>query len=102
MYSKLIINGVQCSICSKVFETRRNVNQHIGHQHKEKFSEIKQKMNLDLPTKTLAKPGLEISTGQNAGIQDNQIPKGQLILRCPYGVFKSSKKTNDIFSRISV
>ena len=28
-------------------------------------------------------------------------PKGQLILKCPFGVFKSSKKTNEIFSRIS-
>ena len=27
--------------------------------------------------------------------------KGQLILKCPYGVFKSSKKNKEIFSRIS-
>ena len=27
--------------------------------------------------------------------------KGQLILKCPFGVFKSPKKTNDFFSRIS-
>ena len=27
--------------------------------------------------------------------------KGQLISKCPFGVFKSSKKTNEIFSRIS-
>ena len=29
------------------------------------------------------------------------VAKGQLILKCPFGVFKSSKKTNEIFSRIS-
>ena len=28
-------------------------------------------------------------------------PKGQLILECPFDVFKSPKKTNKIFSRIS-
>jgi hypothetical protein len=28
-------------------------------------------------------------------------PKGQLISKCPFGVFKSSKKTAEIFSRIS-
>ena len=27
--------------------------------------------------------------------------KGQLILKCPFGVFKSSKKTNEIFPKIS-
>ena len=27
--------------------------------------------------------------------------KGQLISKCPFGVFKSPKKTNEIFSRIS-
>ena len=27
--------------------------------------------------------------------------KGQLISKCPFGVFKSSKKTNEFFSRIS-
>ena len=27
--------------------------------------------------------------------------KGQLILKCPFGVFKSPKKTIEIFSRIS-
>ena len=29
------------------------------------------------------------------------VVKGQLISKCPFGVFKSSKKTNDFFSRIS-
>ena len=98
VYTKLIINGVQCGVCSKVFETRRNVNQHVGHHHKELCSEIKQKMNLDFPTKTLAKPGSETSTGQNAGIQDNQTPvcsgiavnetsaKGQLISKANFKV----------------
>ena len=28
-------------------------------------------------------------------------PKGQLISKCPFGVFKSSKKTNKMFVRIS-
>ena len=26
-----------------------------------------------------------------------QVSKGQLILKCPFGVFKSPKKTNDFF-----
>jgi hypothetical protein len=29
------------------------------------------------------------------------VVKDQLILKCPFGVFKSPKKTKDIFSRIS-
>ena len=28
-------------------------------------------------------------------------PKGQLNSKCPFGVFKSTKKTNEIFVRIS-
>ena len=32
---------------------------------------------------------------------DNKTVKGQLILKCPFGVFKSPKKTNKCFSRIS-
>ena len=31
----------------------------------------------------------------------SSISKCQLISKCPYGVFKSPKKTNEIFSRIS-
>ena len=30
-----------------------------------------------------------------------EIVKGQLILKCPFGVFKSPKKNHEIFSRIS-
>ena len=46
-YSKLIKNGLECSVCSKSFESRKDVNRHIGHNHKEAFSEIKQKSNLE-------------------------------------------------------
>ena len=78
VYAKLIINGIQCSVCSKVFGTWRSVNQHIGHHHKEVISEIKQKINLDLPSKTLAKPGLEISTGQKVSSDlENNRPKNK-------------------------
>ena len=39
----------------------------------------------------------------NKLIQSNKLipAKGQLILKCPFGVFKSPKKPNEIFSRIS-
>ena len=92
VYAKLIKNGVQCSVCSKVFQTRRNVNQHVGHHHKELCSEIRQKMNLDSKTKKSAKPGSEISAGQNAGIQENQTPKGQLISKQNFRAITSPKK----------
>ena len=36
-----------------------------------------------------------------SNIQNNTHTKGQLILKCPFGVFKSPKKTNEIFYRIS-
>ena len=109
VYTKLIINGVQCGVCSKVFETRRNVNQHVGHHHKDLCSEIRQKMNLDSPTKKSTKPGSEISTGQNAVIQGNKNPigpgiaenetsaKGQLISKCPYEMIVSSKIPTKLF-----
>ena len=46
-YAKLIKKGLECSVCSKSFESRKDVNRHIGHNHKEAFSEIKQKSNLE-------------------------------------------------------
>ena len=94
-YAKLIKNGLECSVCSKSFESRKDVNRHIGHNHKEVFSEIKQKSNLenknessefcqkpkmDLPNETSAKPGLEISKEQNPGILQNQAPPFPVIL----------------------
>ena len=35
LYAKFVRNGLQCKICSKRFERRRDVNQHIGHHHQE-------------------------------------------------------------------
>ena len=82
-YTKLIKNGSECSVCSKSFESRKALNRHIGHNHKEAFSEIKQKSNLenknelseicqkpkmDLPNETSANPGLEILKEQNPRI----------------------------------
>ena len=71
-YAKLIKNGLECSVCLKSFESREAVNRHIGHNHKEALSEIKQKSNLEnelsefcqkpkmnLPNETCAKPGLD-------------------------------------------
>jgi uncharacterized C2H2 Zn-finger protein len=83
IYSKLIKNCLECSVCSKSFESRKALNRHIGHNHKEAFSEIKQKSNLenknefsefcqkpkmDLSNERSAIPGLEISKEQNPGI----------------------------------
>ena len=83
------------SVCSKSFESRKDVNRHIGHNHKEAFSEIKQKSNLenknklsefcqkpkmDPPNETSARPGLEISKEQNPGILQNQAPLFPVIL----------------------
>ena len=34
-YVKFIRNGLECSICSKRFERRRDLNQHLGHNHRE-------------------------------------------------------------------
>merc|ERR1712008_157424 len=33
LYEKFVRNGLQCSICSKSFESRKDVKQHIGHNH---------------------------------------------------------------------
>ena len=33
--------------------------------------------------------------------EESMTAKGQLISKCPFGVFKSSKKKNEIFVRIS-
>ena len=94
-YAKLIKKGLECSVCSKSFESRKDVNRHIGHNHKEAFSEIKQKSNLenknelsefckktkmDLPNETSSKLGLEISKEQNPGILENQAPLCSVIL----------------------
>ena len=43
-----------------------------------------------------------LEPGCQAVIIIAQHGKGQLILKCPFGVFKSPQKNNEIFSRISV
>ena len=42
-------------------------------------------------------------TGKNHNIPSREkcVGKGQLISKCPIDVFKSTKKTNEIFARIS-
>ena len=42
-------------------------------------------------------------TGKNHNIPDRKkcVGKGQLILKCPSGVFKSTRKNNKMFVRIS-
>ena len=40
VYAKLIKNGLQCRVCSKSFKRRRDLNQHIGHHHKDVLKEF--------------------------------------------------------------
>ena len=35
LYVKFIRSGLECSICGKRFERRRDLNQHLGHNHRE-------------------------------------------------------------------
>ena len=110
-YAKLINNGLQCSVCSKSFESRKDVNRHIGHNHKEAFSEIKQKANLshkkelseflkspnmNLPNETSANPGLEISKEQNPGILQNQAPLFPVILGQKQEVIPAAQEGQEI------
>ena len=36
-YQRFVKNGTDCKICGKKFERRRDVNQHLGHHHKEEL-----------------------------------------------------------------
>ena len=40
VYAKLVKNGLQCRVCSKSFKRRRDLNQHIGHHHKDVLKEF--------------------------------------------------------------
>ena len=40
VYAKLIKNGLDCRVCSKSFKRRRDLNQHIGHHHKDVLKEF--------------------------------------------------------------
>ena len=40
VYALLIKNGLDCRVCSKKFKRRRDLNQHIGHHHKDVLKEF--------------------------------------------------------------
>ena len=40
LYQKFVRNGSECSICMKTFESRRELNGHIGRRHKKELNEI--------------------------------------------------------------
>ena len=91
-YAKLIKNGLQCSVCSKSFESRKDVNRHIGHNHKEAFSEIKQKSNLE------NKNELSTQEGQNDVCeQESDIKLENTDLENPIPELNPDTVTGDLF-----
>ena len=40
LYQKFVRNGSECSICMKTFESRKDLNGHIGRRHKKELNEI--------------------------------------------------------------
>ena len=40
LYQKLIKNGSECSVCEKTFEFRKELNQHIRHNHKAELNKL--------------------------------------------------------------
>ena len=39
-YQKFVRNGSECSVCMKTFESRKELNGHIGRRHKKELNEI--------------------------------------------------------------
>ena len=40
LYQKFTINGSECSVCLKIFESRKELNGHIGRMHKKELNEL--------------------------------------------------------------
>ena len=40
LYQKFTINGSECSVCLKIFESRKELNGHIGRKHKKELNEL--------------------------------------------------------------
>ena len=40
LYQKFVRNGSECSVCMKSFESRKELNGHIGRRHKKELNEI--------------------------------------------------------------
>ena len=40
LYQKFVRNGSECSVCMKTFESRKDLNGHIGRRHKKELNEI--------------------------------------------------------------
>ena len=40
LYQKFVRNGSECSVCMKTFESRKELNEHIGRRHKKELNEI--------------------------------------------------------------
>ena len=40
LYQKFVRNGSECSVCMKTFESRKELNDHIGRRHKKELTQI--------------------------------------------------------------
>ena len=49
LYQKFVRNGSECSICMKTFESRKELNGHIGRRHKKELNEIVKIEGMCLP-----------------------------------------------------
>ena len=40
LYQKFVRNGSECSVCMKTFESRKELNGHIGRKHRKELNEL--------------------------------------------------------------
>ena len=93
-YKNEIVPKDECSVCLKVFRTRTYLKKHLSRIHKFECQLC--------PVKFVRKMD-RIEHVSLVHPNEPKYPdsKGQLILKCFFGVTKSTKKNNEIFVRIS-
>ena len=97
----------KCSICDKIFPQKFHMERHkvvVHHEKKtfkskicEKVPALNPKMSKNMASVHEGKKEVKCKTK----IAKSMPAKGQLISKCPFGVKTSSKKQQQMFSRIS-
>ena len=68
---------------------------------KHQWNDLGQNHHHQITTTTTSSTANEVGKVQNSPLTHLSTSKGQLISKCPFGVFKSQKKKPEIFFRIS-